>query len=106
MLLLGQDTPAIPAPQVEIIEQTTTAVGLSMGQKLLTLLYIVVCLGLIAAILARTTKSEGLSGSMMGPAETVFRGKKSVEDNISTLTNALAVLFLGLSIIVSFSFPS
>lgn len=104
--LLAQDTPAIPPQAVEVVEQTTVAVGLTMGQRLLTVLYIVVCVALIAAILARTTKSEGLSGSMMGPAETVFRGKKSAEDNVSMLTNALAVTFLLLSVVVSFSFPS
>lgn len=79
---------------------------MSPGQMLLTGIYIVVSVALIGVILSRTTKDEGLSGSMMGPSETIFRGKKSVEDKIDIVTNLLAVAFLILSLVVCFSFPS
>ena len=67
--------------------------------------YLLVCLTLILAILSRTTKNEGLSGSMMGGgAETSFRGAKSTDDTVDTITNGVAVAFVVLSISLNYVF--
>jgi len=60
----------------------------------LQLLYSVICIGLIVAVMIQTTKSEGLSGMMGGATQSIFRGKKSFEEKISTFTNYLAAAFI------------
>lgn len=73
-------------------------------QILFGIVYMVVCLVLILAILSRTTKNEGLSGSMMGGADTTFRGAKSTDDTVDTITNGVAVAFVVLSISLNYVF--
>lgn len=68
---------------------------------LLIIIYILVCLGLVGLVLIQTTKSEGLSGSIGGTAQTIFRGKKSTEENISHWTTYLAWAFVVLSVLVA-----
>lgn len=84
--------------------RATVSTGISGIQYVLVVIYFVVCVGLIAAVLSQTTKSEGLTGSMMGGSQSAFRGKKSFDDKLSTLTNSLAIAFLVLSMLVSASF--
>lgn len=93
--------PDLP-PNVQIISNEAVNQGMSTGQTILSVIYALVAVGLIIAVLTRTTKSEGLSGSMMGPSESVFRGKKSAEDSIDIVTNVLAVSWLVLSLIVAY----
>ncbi len=73
-------------------------------QIIFGLIYVTVCVLLILAILSRTTKNEGLSGSMMGGADTTFRGAKSTEDTVDTITNGVAVAFVVLSIALNYVF--
>ncbi len=93
--------PDLP-PGVEIIRDEAINQGMSTGQTILSVIYALVGIGLIIAVLTRTTKSEGLSGSMMGPSESVFRGKKTAEESIDIVTNVLAVSWLVLSLIVAY----
>lgn len=78
--------------------------GMSAVQVLLIVVQIAVCVGLVACVLSKTTKNEGLGGSIMGPSQSVFRGKKSSEEKLSGVTTFLAVSFLVLSIAISFAF--
>lgn len=81
------------------------AAGLSIGQYLFGAVYLIVCILLIVAILSRTTKNEGISGSMMGGSDTTsFRGAKSTEDTIDQITNAIAITFIVLSAISNYVF--
>lgn len=102
---LAQDAgvPDLPPDAVKVISTETHQIGLSTTQTILSAIYAVVCVALIIAVLTRTTKSEGLSGSMMGPSESVFKGKKSVEDSVDTVTNFLAVAFLILSLFIAYA---
>ncbi len=69
-------------------------------------IYIAVCLSLIGAILMKTSKNEGFSGSMMGGgmSDTNFRGAKSTEDSIDTVINYIAIAFIVLSLALSYVF--
>lgn len=51
-------------------------------------------ISLIVAVLLQTTKSEGLSGTIGGRSETVFKGKKGAEETLNWITTVLAVTFL------------
>ena len=77
LTLAQQDSmPGLP-PNVEVVSSEVIQHGMSTSQTVLSIVYGLVAIGLIIAVLTRTTKSEGLSGSMMGPSESVFRGKKT-----------------------------
>lgn len=97
--LLAQVPGATPAP-VEAVAST----GMTATQYLFGVVYMAVCLFLILAILSRTTKNEGLSGSMMGGSDTSFRGAKSTDDTIDTITNGMAAAFVFLSIALNYAF--
>lgn len=73
-------------------------------QIIFGLVYMAVSILLVLAILSRTTKNEGLSGSMMGGADTTFRGAKSTDDTVDTITNGVAVAFVVLSISLNYVF--
>ncbi|HXE73830.1 MAG TPA: preprotein translocase subunit SecG [Candidatus Nitrosotenuis sp.] len=98
--------PASPAasPAVQPPPLPGTFGGLGIGQYLLMFLYLLVCAGLIFAVMSQTTKAEGLTGLMGGATQSVFRGKRSFEEKLSTLTNWLAGAFIVLSIVISFAF--
>ncbi|MDQ7822994.1 MAG: preprotein translocase subunit SecG [Candidatus Eremiobacteraeota bacterium] len=66
----------------------------------LQVIYFLVCAGLIAAVMLQTTKSEGLSGMLGGATQSVFRGKKSVEEKIGLITSYLAGAFIVGSLVI------
>ena len=99
MTLLAQN----PVPVEAVAAATST--GMTPMKYLFGLVYMGVCIFLILAILSRTTKNEGLSGSMMGGGgETSFRGAKSTDQTIDTITNVVAVAFVVLSIALNYVF--
>jgi len=63
-------------------------------------IYVLVCIGLIAAVLLQSGKSAGLSGTIAGGAEVFFGKKKGIDDKLAKVTEILAVAFLGLSILM------
>jgi len=82
-------------PEVTALPTTAATVAHSSPfVVVLQLLYSVICIGLIIAVMLHTTKSEGLSGMMGGATQSIFRGKKSFEDKISTFTTYLAAGFI------------
>ena len=93
-------TPA-GAPSVVPPPPPAASMGLGIVQYLLMTVYLLVCVGLIAAVLSQTSKNEGLSGMLGGNPQSVFRGKKSMEERLSAVTNYLAVSFLVLSMVIS-----
>jgi protein translocase SecG subunit len=97
----GAAAPAA-APSAAPAAAAAVAAGMSVGQYAFGFLYMVVALLLIMAILSRTTQAEGLGGSMMGGSDTNFRGAKSTEDTIDQITNAVAIVFVVLSIAANY----
>lgn len=62
--------------------------------KILMTLQFIISVGLIVAVLLQTTKSEGLTGTLGGSRETVFKGKKGAEEIVEKITSFLAIAFL------------
>ena len=72
----------------------------------LTIVYVIVCLALIVVVLGQESKSEGLSGSVSGMAETYWGKNKgrSVEGRLEKLTGILAVAYFVIAIILNLNF--
>lgn len=67
--------------------------------------YGVLCFVLIGLVMLQTSKSEGLAGIMGGGGQNMFKGKESNdtrEEKFKKITNILAIVFVGLSIGLSF----
>ena len=68
------------------------------------IVYIVVCVILIAIVLFQSGKQAGLSGSIAGGAETFFGKNKSRtwDAMLSKWTTVCAILFMALAIVINF----
>lgn len=64
-----------------------------------SIIYVLVCIGLIATVLLQSGKSVGL-GAISGGAEVFFGKKRGIDDKLAKFTEILAVAFLGLSILM------
>lgn len=67
----------------------------------LTIVYIVVCLGLIATVLLQSGRSAGLSGAIAGGAQTLFGKKKGMDDLLGRISTGLAITFMILAIVLT-----
>ena len=68
----------------------------------LTILQVLVCLGVIAAVVLQSGKSAGLSGSSAGGAEAFFGGKKKgLDELLGKITRWLAAAFLVLTLLIT-----
>ena len=65
-------------------------------------LQIVSAVALIAIVMSQATKSEGLSGTIGGKAESAFQGKPGYEEKLGEITKWAAVFFMVTSAIVSY----
>ncbi len=61
-------------------------------------LHIISCVVIILAVMFQTTKSEGLSGTIGGKAESAFK-KGGLDDLLETITTYGAIFFFVLSAI-------
>jgi protein translocase SecG subunit len=61
-------------------------------------LFVVCAVGLVGLMSIQTTKNEGLSGSIGGRAESAYRGRLGLDQQLARLTGGLAVTFVFLSI--------
>ena len=73
-------------------------------ETLLTVLYIIDCLALTVIVLMQQGKSAGLTGTISGAAETYWGKNKarSMEGKLEKATVVLAVLFIVLSLALSY----
>lgn len=83
--------PPIPAPPAQ-----------SFLQFLLLMVYFLICAALVTLVLLQTSKSEGLSGTLGGSTQSIFRGKKSFEDKLGQITMYVAIAFIFSSILIAF----
>jgi preprotein translocase subunit SecG len=67
----------------------------------LIVIYVLVCLALIATVLLQSGKSAGLSGSIAGGAQTLFGKKKGMDDLLGRISTVLAVGFMVLAIVLT-----
>ncbi len=70
---------------------------------LLKILYVIVCIGLIAVVLFQQGKAAGLSGAIAGAGETYWGKNKarSMEGGLQKLTIGLAVTFIILTMVIN-----
>ncbi len=68
-----------------------------------TVLYVLICLALVAVVLFQESKTQGLSGSINGVAETYWGKNKgrSMEGALEKGTKILATLFIVLSVVLN-----
>ncbi|KYO68661.1 preprotein translocase subunit SecG [Thermovenabulum gondwanense] len=69
-----------------------------------SIIYMLICIGLIVTVLLQPGKSAGLSGVIGGGAELFFGKKKGIEEKLAKFTEILAALFLILSIVMMILF--
>lgn len=72
---------------------------------ILTIVFIIICIGLVALVLLQEGKAAGL-GAISGAAETYWGKNKgrSMEGTLVKLTKILAVLFILLAVILNMNF--
>ena len=70
---------------------------------IVTILYVLICLALVAVVLFQESKTQGLSGSINGIAETYWGKNKgrSMEGTLEKSTKILAALFIVLSVVLN-----
>jgi len=61
-------------------------------------------IALIAIVMSQATKSEGLTGTIGGKAESAFQGKPGIEERLGEITKWSAVTFMVMSAIVAYLF--
>ncbi len=68
-----------------------------------TIIYVLVCIALVAVVLFQESKSQGLSGTINGMAETYWGNNKgrSMEGAFQKATIALTVVFVVLSVVLN-----
>ena len=70
---------------------------------IVTVLYVLICLALVVVVLFQESKTQGLSGSINGVAETYWGKNKgrSMEGALEKGTKILAALFIVLSVVLN-----
>lgn len=68
--------------------------------KVLTVLYILICIGLIATVLLQSGRSASL-GVVDGGAQSLFGKKKGLDEKLARLTTGLAVAFMVFTIVLT-----
>lgn len=87
-----------------LLAQAESTAGMSSLQYLFGAVYVSVCLAMIGAILMKVPKNDGLGGMMGGGDAASFKGAKSKDDTIDTITNWIAIAFVGMSIALNYVF--
>lgn len=65
-------------------------------------LFILASIALIVLMSVQTTKTEGLSGTIGGRAESAYRGRLGLSEQLARMTNFIASSFIILAIIYFF----
>lgn len=70
---------------------------------ILTIVYVLICIGLVVVVLMQEGKSAGLSGAISGVADTYWGKNKgrSMEGALSKITILLTVLFFVISVVLN-----
>jgi preprotein translocase subunit SecG len=67
----------------------------------LKIIFLLVSLGLIAAVLLQSGRVAGLSGAISGGAQSLFGKKKGVDSFLSKITIVFAIVFMLLAIVLT-----
>jgi protein translocase SecG subunit len=63
----------------------------------LSWIQVLAALVLVGLLMSQATKSEGLTGTIGGKADAVFRGKPGTEEKLAELTKWSAIVFIVIS---------
>ena len=76
---------------------------MSALRVIVTILYVLICIALVAVVLFQESKTQGLSGSINGIAETYWGKNKgrSMEGKLELITKILAALFIVISVVLN-----
>lgn len=66
------------------------------------ILQVLSALALVGIVMSQATKSEGLTGTIGGKAESAFQGKPGLEDRLQEITKWAAISFMVVSAIVAY----
>lgn len=66
------------------------------------ILQVLSAVALIAIVMSQATKSEGLTGTIGGKAESAFQGKPGLDQRLQEITKWAAISFMVVSAIVSY----
>ncbi len=78
--------------------------GLKIMKAFFVALQIISALALIGIVMSQATKSEGLSGTIGGKAESAFQGKPGFEEKLAEITKWSAITFMVMSAVVAYFF--
>jgi len=70
-------------------------------ETVITVIYVLICLGLISTVLLQSGKSAGLSGAIGGGAQSLFGKKKGLDEKLGKMTTGLAIGFMLLAIVLT-----
>lgn len=70
-----------------------------MLSTVLTIIYLVICLALIAVVLLQSGRAAGL-GAIAGGAQSLVGKKKGLDEKLGKVTTYVAVVFMLLTIIL------
>ena len=88
-------TPApLPSTAAFQFQQATFATKFPIVVTILQALFIFSALALVGLMSVQTTKNEGLSGSIGGRAESSYRGRLGLDQQITRFTGAVAIAFV------------
>jgi len=78
--------------------------GMSVWATIVNIIYLIICLAIIAIVLLQSGRSAGISGTIAGGAETFFGKNKgrAYEQILSKYTGVIAVLFVIVSVVLVF----
>jgi preprotein translocase subunit SecG len=97
--LAAVSTPAPLPSAVFQFPQQNAAAAHPLLVGIVQTLFIISAIGLIALMSVQTTKNEGLSGSIGGRAESGYRGRLGLDQQLAKLTSVVALGFIFLAII-------
>ncbi|MFQ3549443.1 MAG: preprotein translocase subunit SecG [Armatimonadota bacterium] len=66
------------------------------------ILQLISALALVGIVMSQATKSEGLTGTIGGKAESAFQGKPGLDEKLGEITKWAAIFFLVTSFIVAY----
>lgn len=93
---------SIPSNAPFVFHQQTWAEQHPLFVQSVEVLFLVATVGIIGLMAVQTTKTEGLSGSIGGRAESAYHGRLGFEQQLTRLTSATAVAWIVLAMIYFF----
>lgn len=70
-------------------------------KSVLVIVQMLIAMALLFFVMSQATKSEGLTGTIGGKSESVFRGKPGAEDKWQEYTKWSAISFMVISFILA-----